>query len=356
MMVGILTFHRALNLGATLQAYALQEYVNDNICEAELIDFYPNNGIPKSRTFSRTVAHGVRSVINYKKVKQDRDKQREFQSFWDKYYRVSNRAYFGDKNAYLIDKDYGVLISGSDQILNCTLTGNTEAYYLSFANNAKRVSYASSFGREHITDNEHNLIRRELPQFSAISVREESAAEVIKNNLGITPQLVVDPVFLLDKRKWESMAKPQERGRYIFVYAMEVTQQIYKAVEFISNLYGLPIVTVCGGKSTDGLPGRKITTCGPEMFLSLLRDADIVVTNSFHGTALSFIFGKKVVVAAHSSRNTRLANIMKLTNMSSKIVSSDTNIGKEFIVEGKEAYDAMAELIEESKEFLKQNI
>lgn len=356
MNVGILTFHRALNIGAALQAYALQEFINDNICEAELVNFYPNNGIPKHRTIVRTMGHEIRRIINHKKIKEDEEKQRAFQSFWNKYYKVSSCAYYGDNDAYLMDKVYSVLISGSDQIFNCTLTGNTKAYYLSFANKSKRISYASSFGRETLTDIEHSLIKSELSKFSAISVREKSGADLIHSDLGVAPQLVVDPVFLLDKKKWEYMVETREPGKYILVYAMEVTQQIQKAIEFASSLYRLPIITVCGGENTVTLPGKKITTCGPELFLSFLRDADIIVTNSFHGTALSFIFGKKVIVAAHSSRNTRLENIMELTDMSSKLILKETCVSEEYIIDGEKAYNAMTELIENSREFLKQNI
>lgn len=356
MIVGILTFHRAFNIGATLQAYALQEFINDNICDAELVDFYPNNGIPARRTFMRIIAHGIRRVINYKKVRQDRDKQDAFQLFWNKYYRVSDRAYYGDNDAHLMDAPYGVIISGSDQILNCTLTGNTKAYYLSFANKTKRISYASSFGRETITDKEHDFIKSELSKFSAISVREKSAADIIHDDLGIMPRVVVDPVFLLDKKKWESMMELQRQGKYIFVYAMEATPQIQKAIEFASSLYKMPIITVCGGKSAEVLPGKKIVVCGPELFLSFIWGADIVVTNSFHGTALSFIFGKKVIVAAHSSRNTRLKNIMEIADQSSKLVSSETCVNEEHIVDGKDAYDKITGLIMDSKEFLKYSI
>jgi len=169
--IGIITFHQVTNLGAALQASALCKYINKNISPCEIIDFVPNSScgnkimqrLPLLRASKNAVLNIKNAVLHNRTSK--------FASFQKESMIISSSTYYGDKDMKRAAGKYDVLISGSDQILNSTLSGNSTSYYLSFDDKAKKISYASSFGRKDISQTEQLLIQTHLPEFDKISVR-----------------------------------------------------------------------------------------------------------------------------------------------------------------------------------------
>lgn len=360
MRIGILTFHKANNFGAVLQAVALQTFINKNINKSEIIDYYPNNAIPKKRSIFYTILRFGKRALIPKKSWDRYIKEKKFDDFRTKYYSLSDDSYYGDADIKKRIKDYDIYISGSDQILNTTLTGESEAFYLNFDDNAKKISYASSFGREQISSHEKALIKSELPKFSCISVREKTAGEIIEDEIRVKTQLVLDPVFLLDLDEWDKFCSNTNKApfRYIFVYSMEISIALEKLVDNLCREYELPAIVVRGGGKPGRINGKEDAKCGPSDFLRYIRDAEIVVTNSFHGTAFSVIFQKKFFCVAHSTRNTRLENIMELTSNANKIIYeelSNSDISS-YLVDGETSYKEIKTMISESKEYLHRSL
>lgn len=355
-MIGIITFHNVDNLGAALQASALQEYIS-NFTDCELIDYYPNNNIPPQRfTHLRRIAHIGKIILTSKHWKADITRERRFKKYRSEYMKISDRCYYGDKDIYSNPPQYDILISGSDQIFNTTLTGDSEAYYLGFEQNAKKISYASSFGRMEITDKEKRLIASELDKFFSVSVREESGEKIVAEYSHHIPQLVVDPVFLLDRLEWEKRCSECSMGKYIFVYSMENSSVLEAVVNELKGICGLPVYVVRGGGTAGRITGEEIYSCGPSELLGFIKNAEYVVTNSFHGTAFSYIFGKRLLCIAHSTRNTRLENLLTLSNAYSKQYKTSGKIAsvEDNIIDGEKAYSYMAQIISESKLYLEK--
>ena len=248
------------------------------------------------------------------------------------------------------------MISGSDQIFNTTITNNSKAYYLFFDNCGKKISYASSFGRDEISLKEIEYIKSELPKFNALSVREKNAGELIKLHTGISPLQVLDPVFLLNRYEWGMIEKDVSGlpKKYIFVYAMEFSENLERTIRIVRQQFGFPVIVKVGGASANRLPYKKIN-CDPAQFLYLLNKASIVITNSFHGMAFAFIYGKKFYAVAHSKRNARLDNLMTLAGFREKIISSNDNIS-ESEIDGLRAYKKIIPYIESSKKYLEINL
>lgn len=359
MRVGFVTFHRAINYGAALQTAALSKYINDNICPCEVIDFVPNNnGRPSSsklrRCLSRVKAMAY-SVFFYKK----NQKKKKFEKFFKKHIFASKRTYFGDKDICDKPPKYDIYLSGSDQILNTTLTGNSRAFYLSFVGEGKKISYASSFGRKEVSDTEIDFIKEYLPSFEILSVREKSAGEIILREIGRSCVDVADPVFLLDGATWRKMSKKLRlQGKYILVYAMENSEMMANAIEALREAYNYPMYIICGGDSAQELDGEKICGLGPSEFIGAIEGAEMVLTNSFHGTAFSMIFGKKLYCVSHTTRNARLENILAEVDMEDMLISPKTekkNIVKKMI-NGVSAYENLKPRIDVSKKYLADNI
>lgn len=356
MNVGIITFHRTINIGAVLQASALNSYIEEKGIKCEIIDFIPNNEIPDLSIIHK-VLHYLRCILTLPTSIQRKKKKKKFLQYIDEYITLSNEVYYGDKDEKLKTTNYDVLVSGSDQILNTALTGNSKAYYLDFFN-GKKISYASSFGRKNVSKEETELIRNELPKFAALSVREQSGADIIKREIGKEPQLVMDPVFLLSKDEWckrcnEELKLPE---KYIFVYSMEVSPVLENVVSTIKKKTGLPIKIVRGGGKPGLIEGNEDSTCGPEEFLRYIRDAELVITNSFHGTAFSLIFEKKFLCIAHSTRNARLENILHLIEQDEKMIFNLLETYSDKVICGDKSISNLERLIDLSKDYLTQNI
>ncbi len=359
MRVGLITFHRAINYGAVLQAAALCKYINQNICPCEVIDFVPNlSGAPSSNALRRCLSYGktaVHSVLYYKRNR----KKRSFGRFSKKYIRLSPKTYFGDKAICSDPPRYDVYVSGSDQILNTTLTGNSSAFYLSFVKGGKKISYASSFGRKDVSDTEIEFIGRYLVGFDALSVREKSGGEIIERQIGRPCVNVVDPVFLLDGAVWREMSdRIKLRGKYILVYAMEYSEMMANAIEALKTAYNYPIYMICGSDSAQALCGEKISDLGPSEFIGVISGAEMVLTNSFHGTAFSMIFGKKLYCVSHSTRNARLENILAEAGQADKLIGAETDkndiVGK--MIDGASGYENLLPNIDASKKYLADHI
>lgn len=348
MKAGLITFHRADNMGAVLQAAALQQYITSNLCQCELIDFVPNDQLHTTK-----VAYRVKRALKdlHRVVKKDR--VAKFAAFRRKYYCCSPKTYYGDRQVAANPPQYDILISGSDQILNTTLSGTSESFYLKPWQDVRKISYASSFGRSALSDDEYRLIRQELPKFQHLSAREESGAQLLSRELGVQVPVVCDPVFLLSKQQWKRMAqKCAVTTQYAFAYAMEYSEAMEAAIR--KTMEQMPVYLLCGSQSAQKLPGNKITDCGPEEFLGWLLGASQVVTNSFHGTSFALIFEKPLVCVAHTSRNARLETILGHCGYADAQVTSACDDIQAKTVDTAAGLAALTPLLERSKKYLQE--
>lgn len=346
----MITFHRARNIGANLQAYAMNKYINDHIGQCEIIDFYPNN-----QTAHRNKIRKVLSFMKSLLLFHNRRIDRKYSRFQKQHYIMSKKTYYGDADLLSCPPKYDLLISGSDQILNVTLSDISKSYYLYFDNETKKISYASSFGRTELSDSEYALIDVELRKFKYLSAREDSAKKIMEERIGTNVELVLDPVFLIAANEWEQIGvKIKVPDNYIFVYAMEVTPGLVDIVNEARKKYSLPILVIYGCSDSRVIDGDTISDCGPQEFISYIKQAKFVITNSFHCTAFSIIFKKKFICVSHSSRNARLENIMTLINENEKLVgcSQMNNSIIDYMVDGTNALDQLTSHIEKSKRYL----
>ena len=133
---------------------------------------------------------------------------------------------------------------------------------------------------------------------------------------------------------------------------MENTAVMKNTVLSVKNKYSLPVIFVSGNSDYSVSFGSADKSCGPAEFLRYIRDAEMVVTNSFHGTAFSIIFEKNFICVAHSGRNTRLENIMEIIGEKDKLISDCSNAFSDSIVNGITALEKMDSYIKQSKDYI----
>lgn len=333
MNIKTITCHNVYNYGASLQAYALQHYLETLGHSVEIIDFQPwfhQDRYNPLFVGPRGKLHKVCGLCPPLKYILAPLRNRGMRKTWGrkKTFDIFSKAYLHLTNRYNTSKELksnppkaDIYIAGSDQIWNTdSNNGREPGYYLDFGD-AKKISYAASFAVNSINDEWKPFVKKELSQFDHISVREKTGLNILED-LGIHNGLqVLDPVFLLDKVEWENLAiKSKKYGLkdngYILIYDFLNDERISNFTDKIKKQTGLHSVSV---NDFDSLPYAdiNINDAGPLEFLSLIRHAAVVVCSSFHATAFSLIFNKPFYVYPLKNQNnsSRMEDLLRTFNL-----------------------------------------
>ncbi|MBQ3470040.1 polysaccharide pyruvyl transferase family protein [Candidatus Saccharibacteria bacterium] len=315
--VGILTFHRSLNYGAVLQAFALKNTLAQLEFDAQVIDYrckaiedeYKLLHVDTSSLF--TVSKTLFSNILY--LRKNIFRKKVFKEFIENNLALTESFDQAEISAGACN-DFDILVAGSDQIWNENLTkGIDKIYMLNFGNEQmRRVAYAASTGRDTVDSKKG--FREGLKRLDAISVREKNLAEIFGALTNKPISVVCDPVFLPEKNFWDKAVETKKSlmEEYIFCYDLEPKKELYDFANYVAEKEGLKIVYF--SRHNRGYKkniSESHYTDGPLDFLSLLTNAKYVITDSFHGTAFSVIFRKKFWSFYKNGSNARIKTMLK---------------------------------------------
>lgn len=325
MKVGILTFHDSVNYGAVLQAYALQKAVN-KFADCEIIDYRceATSAYKKLNDLKKPkkMKDYIRKILSYKYLNK---KVANFSEFLNNYCNISDCIYT-KKNIIEACGQYNCFITGSDQVFNKALTDNDLTFYLDFVNKSNyKVAYAASCGSYTINEQELDTVAL-LKDFDAISCREEELTKKINRMVQHSNETVLDPTFLLTKTEWLNIEKKIDMPKeYILLYLVSPRKEYFSYVKKLSAKTGLPIYCV-NYSYRRYLNINNLMNVSPNQFIYLIHNASYVVTNSFHGTALSLIMERNFYTLLDKSReksNQRMINILKKVNLLERMIPLD---------------------------------
>ena len=365
--VGIITIHKINNYGSVLQSYALQQVCKNLGYETEIIDYnfpnvyhsenkyaMPNDAQPKEPKLLRLLFAGA-LLCQHKGVAR----------FVHKYLQLSSRIYSSPAELLSFLPKYDVYVTGSDQLWNPRHCNGDPAFMLHFApDEALKISYAASIGTNSIPEELHPLYKKLLVRYKYIGVREKSGVEIIKNVVGKQATMVLDPTLLLNRDEWDKIASPKRliKKKYILCYFLNYSFNAFPYVdelaEYMWQQTGYDIVRVAR-------PPHKLKYkhthykigATPEEFLALVRDAEMVLTTSFHGTAFAVNYGKPVftIVQDRNAGDNRQVSLMCNLGLDSQVLSiKDSFPSKErFTYNLAESQQCLETLRQESKQYLK---
>lgn len=341
MRIATITYSWAQNWGAVLQAYALVEYLNSIGHEARLIDYRPFDN--KLISTVKSIPDGIVDLLTIPASKKRIDRFNEFRI---NALKLTQKCNTTDELKEL-NNEFEAFITGSDQVWNVGL-GVCKDFYLEFAEESKkRISYAASFGVKSIPEEHKKDTIEGINNIQAISVREESGKKIVSDLTGREATVVLDPVFLLDADHWRKVSrKSGQEGKYIFVYPTQVTETLKNTVKQLKKETGLMAI------SPFYVPGCKtIKDIGPREFIDYIANAEYIVASSFHATAFSILFEKKLFVVAHSQTGSRTIDLLKDLNMQKCIITKDS-----FIFNVKWDYNEIRERVKARKEISRKFI
>lgn len=313
--IAILTFYTSKNnYGQILQGYALQTYLKQNGYNAYIVKFNSFKSLLKERIIMLPSLRGLY-------CKEDR--LRDFKKFKSSI-SYSLKTYYSFSS---LDKNFpkaDFIITGSDQIW--AYMRNKErrnAYLLNFTNDLPKISYAASFGRNHLQKDEINMFRVALKKYEAVLVREQSGVDICKK-MGIDNAMVVcDPVALLNPEQWRELSTsvdlPHNGKKNIFVYSL--AEGNYETLSILIDKLkeNFNFITAYVGKN--GKKSNVFPTI--QEWLGYIDKCDFVITDSFHGTLFSILFGTPFITIKSKERammNDRLFTLFDYTSLLTRYV------------------------------------
>lgn len=326
--VGIVTFHNALSYGAALQSYALQQFVRSCGMDAEILDYecdYIENNYKK--IFKINKNNPIRSLIgSILKAPNKRRGLRLSAQFREKYMKLSSHCRRNELSDYV--GRYSLFISGSDQVFSPTCAGFDTTYLLDFALPEQKYSYAASFGTKRLPEEKKPQYQALLAQYQRISVREESGVEIVQDLIDKTPLVHVDPTLLLKPDEWDDvLTEPQIKGPYILVFNVLTPKNMVRCALELGKKTGYPIYYLTE-KIFPRIKGvHYLPAVSPSQFIGLIKNAEYVYTNSFHGGVFSILYHKKFVMEldAVQSRNVRSEALLKKLNIMDREITQTIN-------------------------------
>lgn len=320
--VAILTQPLGHNYGGIMQNFALQHVLKEMGHIPVNLDIRRNS--PILRRYVAALYHSIKEK-HIHRVPSEQDYEavyRHTNAFVQKYISKSEPLYSSkDLQVYYERNHFNAFIVGSDQVWRESYVPRIEDYFLGFVGSddpAKKISYAASFGEDYIpiAQTRQQACVKLLQRFDAVSVREDSAVNLLKNRFGVEASWVLDPTMLLSRQNYVDLLqldeKPDDR---IFVYVLDRTLNKMSIVESVAEKLGVSFY--------EGLPQKKITDlCNDisecimppvESWLESILNARYVVTDSFHGAVFSIIFKKPFICLGNKIRgNARFDSLRKI--------------------------------------------
>lgn len=380
--VGIVSCYFKNNYGSMLQAYATQKVLDDMNLENETFNISRNidfkNGKKKyykSQIFNYTFIKSKLGMIWLKIYRKMNKKLNSNIKIREKMYEEFRKEFNLTKPYYTYKEleeesdKYSTILVGSDQLW---LPVNVVADYYTLnwvKENVNKVSYATSFGVSQIPEKYKDLYKKFLGRINYISVREDSGCKLVNDLTGRETTLVCDPTILLNKDEWMEIqeTKPIIDKKYILCYFLGKNIEHRKFVERLKEKTGFKIVSLNHGdeyvKYSDKFADITPYDVGPKEFLNLIRNAEYVCTDSFHGTVFSLINNVKFYTfERYSSKNSkvstnsRIYSLLDLMGLKNRILKGTEKIEEviNYGIDFEKVNNKLEDFRYKSKKFLKE--
>jgi hypothetical protein len=344
MKIGIITYHFSENYGALFQAYALRQWFISQGHQAEFINYQPDY-VEGGGAFnlSRPISKDNLKILFLKLISfkehffGNMGLKQGFDAFRSDKLGVSGRKFKRLEELENVLSIYDLIVCGSDQIWKPSEHhGVDPVYYLDFPFKTplpRRISYAPSFGTDQLNIEFHDVVSEAIRKLDGISVREKTGCNIVEGLTGMRPVCVPDPTLLLTDYKTIMKSYPIKSSKHVFCYALRSREAIGEVAEVLAENLGAELYSPHNPHRRWREIGKTVYPC-PSQWLYLLNSAEYVVTNSFHGTALSILLRKPFVVVglqgSKSEFNARVNNLLSMVGLESRFVQNvdKTNVNR----------------------------
>lgn len=325
MKIGILTYHRAHNYGALLQAIALRKVLLNYGHEVWYIDYWPEY---HQKMYAHAASGNVQAIIQggfkrvlsflaYSLLAKKRYERRY--SLFDSFIKENIIPFCKD---YSSSNKYDIIIYGSDQIWRRQTELSWKFDRVYFGDNIlwadRHIAYAASMGEIILSEDDKAFLIKNLERFSKIYVREDDLNEILKD-LGLKCATVLDPVFLLSPQEWERyfIIKKLYKERYVLYYRLMRDSFDEQRIRLFASKNNLKLIVLDGSVRRNNR--NALTAIKPEEFISLIKYAEFVFTSSYHGLVFSLIYNKQFF-ASFVRNKARAESLLNKVGLGSRLL------------------------------------
>lgn len=321
MKIGILTFHSALNTGAVMQAYGLQQYLLTKGHQVEFIDYIPPQ---RALTWRSFVAKGLFKTLG---KWEDIYYGYTLKGNFNKILKVADKRYVKLSELKKSPPAYDAYIAGSDQIWNFGFTKEINpVYLLDFGlEKIKRVAFSASMGQTKQPKEIEHIFKTLLAKFDAISVREKNGFDYLTKLLEDDKQIkhIADPTFLLSKDQFLRVASPVNvTNKFMISYILphyEFPKELYMVVDVLKQKLDYELINLRNPNTCLRIPKTKNKVVSPQEWLGYMNQSEFNICCSFHAVVFSLIFHKPFVVVT-PYKNQRIISLLEPLNLLSRCI------------------------------------
>lgn len=316
------------NYGSALQSWALQQAIDrlgNSRWESVLVDYCPD--VLRGKDPRNPVAHmwdtdeeSMRMCrLSMPAILENADK---FDAFYYRRFRRTQNTYTSENFERILSEErLDGFICGSDTIFCIDEFGGfDDGYYANYpCMRGRSAAYAASFGDAHFTTETGAMLAERLQNFRALGLRENSMISFAMKNTSVPVHRVLDPTLLLTAEDYESITAPRQEERpYLLLYARRHNPQMSAYAEKLAEENGWSIIEI-SLRATNAERHRMFYEAGVDEFLSLVRNAQFVVTNSYHGMIFSIQFRRNFTVFSREQCDTKITELLALLHLSDRL-------------------------------------
>lgn len=323
------------NYGSALQSWALSQMI-DKIgtelgIQSKLIDYCPrvledSDCLNPQKKMWDTDDEARRQIdMMMPAIKEN---YRKFEDFYTNRFRRTKKKYTDENfNDVVRDESIEGFVCGSDTIFCINeFKGFVEGYYANFdCMRGKSVAYAASFGDPTFTEADYLTLNKRLQNFKALGIREFDMLPYVKEHVKVRAERTIDPTLLADSSLYDTIiAEPQIQEKYILLYSRRYNREMEQYAEKMSHDTGLPIVEI-SIRAINVEKGHIMRyDAGVEEFLSLVKHAECVITNSFHGVIFAVQLRTPFYCFSREQGDTKIEDVLDLFGLSERIMIDGT--------------------------------
>lgn len=312
----LITMSGTKNYGSALQTFATQEIFKRYDVDTTVINYIKEGALDKNLLKTWCGNNVIKKIIMYPTVKKWK---KVFGDFYQEHINFTNKIYTYDNDFNNFPNDGDYYCTGSDQVWNSTWNkGIIKPLYLSFApDNKIKFSYSASFGKETIDEEEIEATLPLLGKYKYLSVREEKGLYILKNQYNFDNCVqVLDPTLMLTANEWKKLGNNRFiKEKYILVYNLNRSKEFDNYCKMISKKTGLKLIRFCTRYDQIFRCGKSVVIPKVNDFISLIANAELVITDSFHATAFSINLNTKPLCIYPQKFGNRIESFLKIVDL-----------------------------------------
>ena len=323
--IGIVTWHYHTNVGSNLQAYALFKVISDKGYSCKFINY---KGNVKKFSVIGVLKNLVKNIVCkvyfiFPGLIPSEVHKRVF-IFQKCFMKETVKRYY-KSNLSKCNKKFSLFICGSDQIWAPNVLD--DVYLLSFVDEEiPKCSYAASIGLNDIPNEKRGIYKKYLEFFDIVSVREKQGKQILDKFINKEVTTVLDPTFLLTKEQWESIMILPNEDNFLFCYFLGNNEKYCDLINKIAEANNLKVICMSNTLKQKYPNWKYHSYIDPREFIGYIKRSKVVITDSFHGMAMSINMQKDFYVLerfkkdSEINQNSRIYNILEMFSLYDRLI------------------------------------